>query len=347
VQNWPEGLLKNESILNTDERELASMLVEIGQEHLFASWSPPGENDDQKHTFFQQVKALHGSYMPQQGGLRAYVSNAQKLLADSKNGVNPLDGWSPEVPKGISITPITDDFAAYDEMGTKDVACCGFVLVAGGLGERLGYNGIKIELPTETTTGMCYIELYCRQILAMQARYSVKTSDGVAAQPIPLAIMVSDDTGDKTVALLARHHNFGMADGQITILRQGKVPALLDNDGRLALENGSPYEISAKPHGHGDVHALMHETGTAQRWADMGVKWCFFFQDTNALAMYSLSAMLGVSMELSLQVNSRSVPRVAKQAVGAIVKLVNESSGRTMTVNVEYNQLDPLPMLWR
>ena len=39
--------------------------------------------------------------------------------------------------------------------------------------------------------------------------------------------------------------------------------------------------------------------------------------------------------------NSLAIPRVAKQAVGAITKLVHED-GRIMTVNVEYNQLDPL-----
>ena len=46
-------------------------------------------------------------------------------------------------------------------------------------------------------------------------------------------------------------------------------------------------------------------------------------------------------LDLGLEVNSLAIPRVAKQAVGAITKLVHED-GRVMTVNVEYNQLDPL-----
>ena len=33
----------------------------------------------------------------------------------------------------------------------------GFVLVAGGLGERLGYNGIKIEIPMDTCTETRFI----------------------------------------------------------------------------------------------------------------------------------------------------------------------------------------------
>jgi hypothetical protein len=40
------------------------------------------------------------------------------------------------------------------------VASTAFVLVAGGLGERLGYGGIKVALPSEITTGKCYLALY-------------------------------------------------------------------------------------------------------------------------------------------------------------------------------------------
>lgn len=34
-----------------------------------------------------------------------------------------------------------------------------FVLVAGGLGERLGYSGIKIALPAELASGKCFLQV--------------------------------------------------------------------------------------------------------------------------------------------------------------------------------------------
>ena len=37
-----------------------------------------------------------------------------------------------------------------------------FVLVAGGLGERLGYSGIKLALPSESATGACFLQARCR-----------------------------------------------------------------------------------------------------------------------------------------------------------------------------------------
>jgi hypothetical protein len=43
-----------------------------------------------------------------------------------------------------------------------------------------------------------------------------------------------------------------------------------------------------------------------------------------------------------LEVNTLTCPRIAKSAMGAIVKLRNVDGKRSVTVNVEYNQLDRL-----
>ncbi len=46
-------------------------------------------------------------------------------------------------------------------------------------------------------------------------------------------------------------------------------------------------------------------------------------------------------MAHDFDLNSLAVPRKAKEAIGAIARLTHKD-GRSMTVNVEYNQLDPL-----
>uniref|UniRef100_A0A453SPQ0 Uncharacterized protein n=1 Tax=Aegilops tauschii subsp. strangulata TaxID=200361 RepID=A0A453SPQ0_AEGTS len=74
--------------------ELAKMLLNEGQGHLFEHWPEPGVHDDKKKNFFDQVSRLNSSYP---GGLAAYIQNAKKLLADSKAGQNPYDGFTPSV----------------------------------------------------------------------------------------------------------------------------------------------------------------------------------------------------------------------------------------------------------
>jgi UDP-sugar pyrophosphorylase len=65
---------------------------------------------------------------------------------------------------------------------------------------------------------------------------------------------------------------------QITVLKQEKVACLADNEARLSLAPGDPFTLETKPHGHGDVHALLHASGTARAWHKAGVKWVCFFQ---------------------------------------------------------------------
>ena len=72
-----------------------------------------------------------------------------------------------------------------------------------------------------------------------------------------------------------------------------QVACLADNAAHLALEKDDPYVVQRKPHGHGDVHALLHSTGLVKRWQKDGVQWVCFFQDTNGLVFRALPAALG------------------------------------------------------
>ncbi|ETO24200.1 hypothetical protein RFI_12957 [Reticulomyxa filosa] len=102
------------------------------------------------------------------------------------------------------------------------------------------------------------------------------------------------------------------------------------------------YGILSKPGGHGVVHSLMYSTGTAQKWEDMGISWLVFLQDTNGVAMRSLISALGVSAMNQFVMNSITIPRRPKQPIGAITQLRHTGNDDVLTINVEYNQLEPL-----
>ena len=61
--------------------------------------------------------------------------------------------------------------------------------------------------------------------------------------PIHLAIMVSDDTHDRTLELLKQNKYYGFPKEQITLMKQEKVAALNDNDARIARVSGQTYEV--------------------------------------------------------------------------------------------------------
>ena len=62
------------------------------------------------------------------------------LLCNCPKTVNFL-----QVPNGEVLSFADDKFIEFETAGVKEAQNAAFVLVAGGLGERLGYNGIKVD----------------------------------------------------------------------------------------------------------------------------------------------------------------------------------------------------------
>mmetsp|Transcript_438 Transcript_438/g.1471 ORF Transcript_438/g.1471 Transcript_438/m.1471 type:complete len:583 (+) Transcript_438:178-1926(+) len=305
------------------------------QAHLFEGATP-----EQKEAIVAQLSELDGKLAG--GGLQGYLSRARDLLQDAKSGTNPFEGKTPEVPDGVWLDkgdsgPGSEAYAEYERLGMAEVGKCAFCLVAGGLGERLGYPGIKIGITAEVTTGVTFIETYAKFILAFQSYARESTGDSYLE--LPLAIMTSGDTHAPTLELMEANNNFGLSSSQLTIMKQEKVPALMDVDARIAVKDGV---VETKPHGHGDVHALLYQHGLPRYWARQGKEWLVLFQDTNPLPFRSLCALLGVSVKKNFVMNSVAVPRIPGEAVGGIARLVDGTSGQALTINVEYNQLDPL-----
>ncbi|KAL1521263.1 hypothetical protein AB1Y20_020932 [Prymnesium parvum] len=320
--------------LHADDLRLVQQLVELGQAHLFAAWPPEGECDEEKAAMLAQLRTLDANYP---GGLAAYVSSARRLLGLSQRGENPMEGWQPSVPEeGVDLQPGTPAYEQAERRGLEEAAAIGFVVPAGGLGERLGFSGVKFALPADTCSGCTVLEVYIGYILAIQREAHRRT--GTPAE-LPLAIMVSADTEAGILALLQQNNFYGMKESQVTFLKQEKVAALSDTDARIAL--AAPFKVATKPHGHGDVHFLMHSSGTASRWAANGIRWIMFFQDTNTLYFSTFLASVGVSAAQQLAVNIIACPRKAKEAIGCVAQLDHED-GRRMVASVEYNQIEPL-----
>lgn len=353
---YPQGIKDNLSILSEDELEIVKKLISDDQAHLFDGWKPAGEDDEQKHGFFSQMRDLEKSYP---GGITAYTRNARVLLTNSRLNVSPFTGLHIEDADpdlaisllGYGLEPGFNDkikvgtktLSEIESIGLREVSYCAFVLVAGGLGERLGYKGIKIALSSECLTHKSFIERYCESISDLDAHSAslLRAEDIKSPQERPraeLAIMTSEDTHARTEALLRARGYFGLGEDRVLLVRQGRVACLSDEAGHLARSKESPYRVEAKPHGHGDVHALLHSSGLLERWVSQGKRWVVLFQDTNALFFRTLPALLGVSAASAFEVNNAAVPRKHREAIGALCKLADESGAvRYPLLNVEYN----------
>ena len=316
------------------EEQILDLLKETNQTEIIEKYKNSKEED--KKSFIEQFNSLEKATP---GGIKDYLKRAKILLEDSKNNVNPFKDYTPQVPLGFDIKVGSDQFYELDKLGFSEIENTVFVLVAGGLGERLGYPDIKIGIETDLITKRKFIEIYIEFIKAFEDRIK-KNKKMEENWFIPLCIMTSDDTHKKTVELLEKYKNFGLKENQISIIKQEKCPAIIDNECHLALMKDKLL-IETKPHGHGDIHYLLYKSGKVRDWISQGKKYLVLFQDTNILAFNCIPSAIGSSIKLKLDINSICVPRKPKDAIGAICKLV-KNDGTSFTNNVEYNQLDSL-----
>ena len=281
-----------------EEKKVLDLLKELNQEHIITKYNASSKKEQED--FIIQFNNLEKVC---RGGLKDYLTRAKILLEESKNKVNHFSDTTIEIPDEIPHIEIgTPLFFELDQLGFDQLKQTVFVLVAGGLGERLGYTGIKIGLQNDLITLRTYIVIYTDFIKAYEDRIRKKEQMSDYWY-IPLCIMTSDDTHDETVSLLKRHNDYDMKPGQISIVKQYKIPAIIDNECHLALEPDKLL-LETKPHGHGDIHYLLYQSGKAKEWVSKDKKYMVQFMDTNALSFNCIPASIGASVKYNYDVNS-------------------------------------------
>ena len=147
TQTIPPYLMDAMSVVTPAQKQLITALYcDLGQEHLFSehhfsSKAPPS----MRRQMAAQLEVMDQEYAD--GGLAGYIKNVRTLLANSRNNVNPLNGWQPTLStSGYSLELGSTEFDTMEQKGMPELGSVGFVLVAGGLGERLGYSGIKVRI---------------------------------------------------------------------------------------------------------------------------------------------------------------------------------------------------------
>mgnify|MGYP001341697936 CR=1 FL=1 len=109
------------------------------------------------------------------------------------------------------LKPEEPNFGEMEQLGLQELSKLTFVLIAGGLGERLGFSGIKISLPVcMISPDYSYLNFYAAYALACEQRARKLDPSLDENFVVPFGIMVSDDTHDRTMALLEANSFFGM-----------------------------------------------------------------------------------------------------------------------------------------
>jgi len=196
------------------------------------------------------------------------------------------------------------------------------LIVAGGQGSRLGYEGPKGTFPISPIKGKTLFQLFAEQVVASSRRYGAT---------IPLLIMTSEENDKETVGFFHDHNFFGLNPGTVHFFRQGMLPSVTP-DGRLLLKSNE--NLLANPDGHGGSLKALHYTGLLGRLKEQGYEELFYCQVDNPLVKIADPVFLGLHAMTGADASTKVVRRKdVREKVGLYVYL----NGRDAVV--EYSDI--------
>lgn len=295
---------------------LADRLAAAGQSHVLAFWDEL--TDPQRAALTAQLEAID---LPLVARLFGSSDAKQDWAALAARAVPPP-----------AVRRAAPDFAARTAQatsaGTAALAAgkVGGILVAGGQGSRLGFAHPKGLFPIGPVSGASLFAVLLEKVLATSRRY------GAA---VPLYLMTSPATHEKTVAFLAEQRYFGLPPEDVRVFCQGTMPAVDAVSGKLLLADKG--NLALGPDGHGGMLAALAGSGALADIARRGVEHLFYWQVDNPLTTVCDPAFIGhhlvADAEYTLQVVAKRDPR---ENLGSVVVIDGELRC------IEYSDLNPL-----
>jgi UDP-N-acetylglucosamine/UDP-N-acetylgalactosamine diphosphorylase len=293
--------------MRTTPDDLKQRLREHGQEHVLASWDRlPG---DQRAGLAGQLAALD---LPQLR--RLYEAREQAAF------VPP-----PEKIRMVPVIRVGGDEAAARARGEEALrrGQVAVVLVAGGQGSRLGFEHPKGLFPIGPVSNKSLFQIHAEKVLALGRRYG---------QTPPFLVMTSDATHDETVEYFRANNFFGLPADGVVFFRQGTMPALDMQTGRLLME--APHRLFTSPNGHGGTLTALADGGHLDRLGRQGVTHVFYFQVDNPLVKVADPVFLGHHLAADAEVSSKVISKAGPDDKLGNFVLVD---GRCMII--EYSDL--------
>ncbi|MFO7936049.1 MAG: UDPGP type 1 family protein [Kiritimatiellia bacterium] len=272
--------------MNLEKTE--EILKKNAQEHVLAFWNKL--NADEQAALLEQISELDLESIAR---MRTML-NADKTAAGSENDGEPL---APQVLELEGSDQVAAVVAGEEELRAGKV---GVLLVAGGQGSRLGYDGPKGAYGIGPLSDASLFFFHSRKILALSKKYSVR---------IPFYIMTSDVNDAATREHFEKHSYFGLNPDDVIFFTQGMWPAL-NADGKIMMD--SPGHIFMSPDGHGGTLSALNRCGCLDNMEKRGIQHIFFFQVDNPLVEIADPAFIGVHVrkkaDLSIKLCAKRDP---------------------------------------
>lgn len=250
------------------------------------------------------------------------LARLAQLVDELVRGDRAEDHGALEPPDVVPLGGDDTDAIRAGEALLRDDAVAA-VLVAGGQGTRLGYDGPKGAFPFAPATERTLFSQHAARIAAMRRRYGAS---------LPWYIMTSPQNDDDTRAFFDAHDWFGLPRDSVRLFVQGQMPAVDRRTGRILLE--APDRVALSPDGHGGLFPALERSGVLGDMRERGIATFVTFNVDNPLLRVADPRFLGHHVLAGADMSNVVV---RKTDPGERVGVVAKRDGRT--VLVEYSDL--------
>lgn len=213
----------------------------------------------------------------------------------------------------MELAEIESNKEQFTELGVNAISSgkVGAVLLAGGMGTRLGSDNPKGMLNVGMTRELFIFECLINNIMDVVNK---------AKAWIHLFIMTSDKNHKATVDFFEEHNYFGYASSYLHFFKQEMAPST-DYSGKIYLEE--KWKLATSPNGNGGWFISLKNSGLLDLVHTEGIEWLNIFSVDNVLQHIADPCFIGAVIDRNCTVGSKVVRKASPDEKVGIMCLEN------------------------
>ena len=256
-----------------------ALLEEKGQAHLLKYYDELSKESQEK--LLNAIESLNWSFEED-------LKHPADLTGKNRD-IRPI--------KGLRQAEIEKRRAEFEAIGVQAIkeSKVAAVLLAGGMGTRLGVDGPKGAYDIGITKPLYIFE---------QQMCNLKESVAKCGAIVPLYIMTSDKNHEQTVSFWKEHDYFGYPKTEVKFFKQEMAPAV-DYDGKIILETKDMPALS--PNGNGGWFVSLQKAGLDKDLHARGVEWLNIYAVDNVLQRIADPVFVGATIESGVNCGAKTI----------------------------------------
>mmetsp|Transcript_240 Transcript_240/g.317 ORF Transcript_240/g.317 Transcript_240/m.317 type:complete len:523 (-) Transcript_240:14-1582(-) len=340
---------ESKSELEEQKSILFRKFKQYNQEHVFEYW--PTLADDQKQILIHQLSSIPiehlNDYLQSATQEQHTLSTTTQTSTEEVAAVQPFSG---KVTSTINQSHTSFLQTKCHALGIQAIQSntVATVLLAGGQGTRLGYDGPKgmynlnqnqantNKKQDKSNSEKTLFQLIAQRILKLTQIAANNNDEDTKTKHeeihIPLYIMTSPMNHEITKQYFETNQYFGLNPDDVYFFSQGVLPCLSLSSGKILME--TKFKCAMAPDGNGGIYNAMSSNGIFTNMTKRNIQHVHIFAIDNALVKPADPTFIGYCMEQNADCGNKVVWKSeAHEKVGVIA----EKFGKPCVI--EYSEL--------